>query len=171
MTKKPFEFPFIEQQIRRKTFGILSTVNPDNTPHTSGILYGVSNPEDAFCIYLKTERASWKAKNIQRNAQVSLIIPFPHHFLRFIPSETITITGQAELLPIDSSDILKLFADKWILRMIISKLDLEEDVTFIRINPNPKVLCYGVGFGIFELRSAHTTAGYSVMIPEDRLPK
>jgi len=171
MTKKKFDFPFIESQIRRKTFGILNTVNPDSSPHTSGILYGVSKPEDEFCIYLKTMKKFRKVKNIQRNPNVSFIIPFPHHYFRFIPAGTITINGQAELVPIDSREILEIFSEKRVLRKIISDInfDEDEDLTFLRIKPKPKVFCYGVGLSILELRSSHTSASYSVIIPEERL--
>jgi general stress protein 26 len=168
MTKKKFNFHFVENQIRRKTFGILNTVNRDNSPHTAGILYGVSKPRDEFSIYLKTSKNFRKVKNIQRNPKVSFVIPFPHHYFRFIPSGTITINGQAELVPIDSEEVREIFSEKSVLRMIISEINYDE--TFIRIKPKPKVFCYGVGFNVLELRG-HTSVGYSVMIPEERLPK
>jgi general stress protein 26 len=169
MAEKKFDFSFIENQIRGMTFGILNTVNRDNSPHTSGILYGVSKPEDEFCIYVKTAKKFRKVKNIQRNSKVSFVIPFPHHYFRFIPSGTITINGQAELVPIDSEEIREVFSEKSVLRMIVSEINPDE--TFIRIRPKPKVFCYGVGFSVLELRSSHTSVSYSVMIPEERLPK
>ncbi|MFW9931216.1 MAG: pyridoxamine 5'-phosphate oxidase family protein [Candidatus Thorarchaeota archaeon] len=169
MTMKKFDFHFVEEKIRQNTFGILNTINLDNSPHTSGILYGVSKPEDEFCIYLKTMKKFRKVKNIQRNPNVSFIITFPHHFFRFIPAGTITMNGQAELVPIDSEEIRGIFTEKRVLRMIVS--DIDSDETFLRIKPKPKVFCYGVGFNILELRSSHTSVSYSVMIPEERLPK
>ena len=55
--------------------------------------------------------------------------------------------------------------------MIISDIDLEdENLTFLKIKPKPKVFCYGVGFSVLELRR-HTSVSYSVKIPEERLPK
>jgi len=168
-TEKKFDFQFIEDRIRQKTFGILNTINLENSPHTSGILYGVSKPEDEFCIYLKTNKKFRKVKNIQRNPNVSFMITFPHHFFRFIPAGTITINGQAELVPIDSQEIREIFSEKRVLRMIVSEIDFDE--TFLKIKSKPKVFCYGVGFNILELRSSHTSVSYSVMIPEDRVPK
>ncbi|MFW9908884.1 MAG: pyridoxamine 5'-phosphate oxidase family protein [Candidatus Thorarchaeota archaeon] len=169
MTGKKFDFQFIEDRIRQKTFGILNTINLDNSPHTSGILYGVSKPEDEFCIYLKTSKKFRKVKNIQRNPNVSFIITFPHHFFRFIPAGTITINGQAELVLIDAEEVREIFSEKRVLKMIVS--DINPDETFLRIKPKPKVFCYGVGFNILELRSSHTSVSYSVLIPEDRLPE
>ncbi len=170
MTKNKFDFPFIENEIRNKTVGILNTINPNDSPHSSGILYGVSKPEDEFCLYLKTLKKSRKVKNIKRNPNVSFVIPFPHHYFRFIPAGTITINGQAELVPINSPEIIEIFSEKNVLKMIVEDLNLEEDkeTTFIRIKPKPKILVYGVGFNILKLRSSHTSVSYSVRIPEER---
>lgn len=173
MTEKKFDFPFIENKIRSKTFGILNTVNPNNSPQTSGILYAVSKPGEEFCIYLKTMKNFRKAKNITKNPNVTFIIPFPHHYLRFIPSGTVTIKGKAELVPINSKEIIALFSEKRVLKMIVSNINFEEneDLTFIKIKPKSKLLCYGVGFGVLKLRSSHTNVSYSVRIPEERHPK
>jgi len=54
MIDKKHTFSFVEQEIRKKTFGILTTLNQDGTPHTSGILFGVSPTESKFELYLKT---------------------------------------------------------------------------------------------------------------------
>ena len=169
MKEKRFDFHFIEKQIRSKTFGILNTINRDGSPHSAGILYGVSEPEHEFCIYVKTAKKFRKAKNIVRNPRVSFVIPFPHHFFRFIPSGTITINGQAELVPIDSEEVREVFLKKGVLKMIVA--DINYDETFLRIKPKPKVFCYGVGMSILELRSSHTSASYSVTIPEERLQR
>ena len=173
MPKKKFDFSFIENKIREKTFGILNTINPNNSPQSSGILYAVSKPQDEFCIYLKTLKRFRKTKNIQENPNVTFVIPFPHHYLRFIPAGTVTIRGQAELVPIESEEVLEVFSEKKVLKMIVKDLDPEvkKETTFIRIKPKPKILCYGVGFNVIELGRSHTSVSYSVRIPEERLPK
>ena len=68
---------------------------------------------------------------------------------------------------------MQIFAEKRILRLIIADIDLEneDELIFIKIKPNPKILCYGVGIGMFKLRGSHTTGGYSVTIPEERRAK
>jgi general stress protein 26 len=174
MPKKKFDFPFIEKQIRSKTFGILNTINPNNSPQSSGILFGVSKPGDPFCIYLKTFKTFRKTKNIQSNPNVTFVIPVPHHILRFIPSSTIMIKGQAELVSTDSEEVIEAFNEKRILRMILQDLndpEVKKKTTFIRIKPKPKILCYGVGFNVIQLGRAHTSVSYSVKIPEERMLK
>jgi hypothetical protein len=39
MPRNPRDFRFIEEQLRKMTFGILSTVNPGGSLQTTGILY------------------------------------------------------------------------------------------------------------------------------------
>jgi len=52
MTEHKFDFHFIKNEIRKKTFGVITTLNKDGSPHTSGILYGVSNQDEKFALYL-----------------------------------------------------------------------------------------------------------------------
>lgn len=56
MNKHQFTLFFVEKQIRKKTFGILMTVNEDGTPHTAGILYGASPPSSKFALYCLTSK-------------------------------------------------------------------------------------------------------------------
>ena len=42
------------------------------------------------------------------------------------------------------------------------------EFSYIKITPEPTVFCYGLGYGIMELRGDHTGAAYKVTIPEDR---
>ncbi|MCE7743268.1 MAG: hypothetical protein GOP50_12530 [Candidatus Heimdallarchaeota archaeon] len=170
MKSQKFNFFFIENEVRNKTFGILTTTNLDGTPHTSGVLYGVSTHESDFALYIVTGRDYKKTKNISENSAVSFIIPLPHHILRFVPSATVTITGTAEILPIENKELLDIFSKKRILRLITGHLTAEEkkELIFLKIKPDPKILCYGVGINIIKLRSGHTEGGYSVRIPKER---
>ena len=171
MNKPQFSFSFIEKQIRKKTFGILTTINRDGTPHTSGICYGVSPPSSKFCLYCVTSKKYKKVRNIQKNPMVSFIIPFPHFYIRFAPSGTVTFNGEAEFVPIDNDEVQTIFSKKRILRLIRKEISTpeKESLTFIRIKPTPKVLCNGVGFNVFKLRKEHRHGGYTVRIPQERL--
>lgn len=170
MPKANFNFTFIEREIRKKSFGIFNTLNSDGSPHTTGILYGVSKPDTEFALYLLTSRNYKKVRNIQRNPKVSFLIPFPHHHLRFVPSGTITLNGVAKLIPVNTENIIEIFSEKRILKLIIADIDFkkDEEYVFIKIEPDPKILCYGVGFSIWKLRGSHTEGGYSVTIPLER---
>ena len=107
-----FDFHFIKNEIRKKTFGILTTLNNDGSPHTSGIIYGVSDKDDKFALYLLTYKKNKKVRNIQRHPKVSFVIPFPHHILRLIPSGAITINCNAKILPVNTKEIIQIFEKK-----------------------------------------------------------
>jgi len=154
------------------TFGILSTLNKDGSPHSTGVLYAVSSPDSDFALYIVTSRKYKKTKNISNDPKVSFVIPFPHHFLRFVPSSTVTFYGEVEILPFEKhEELLLIFTEKRILRMITMHLTDEEkkDYVFLKIKPSPKIHCYGLGYSLFKLRGSHSEGGYSVIIPEDRL--
>jgi nitroimidazol reductase NimA-like FMN-containing flavoprotein (pyridoxamine 5'-phosphate oxidase superfamily) len=168
---KQFSFSFVEKQIRKKTFGVLTTINKDGTPHTTGVLYGVSPPSSKFALYFLTSIKYKKARNIQQNPNISFLIPFPHYYIRFAPSATVTIQGRANFLSLEYEAVQDIFSKKRILRLIIKQIGEgeQESITFISIKPKAKILCYGLGHNIFKLRRSHTQGGYSVMIPKNRL--
>jgi nitroimidazol reductase NimA-like FMN-containing flavoprotein (pyridoxamine 5'-phosphate oxidase superfamily) len=171
MNSDKLTFDFIEEKIRTKTFGIITTIDTDGSPHTTGVLYGVSSPNTKFALYILTSKKYRKTRNIKRNPTVSFIIPFPHHILRFVPSSTITLTGNVEILPFENEKIFSIFSDKRILRMIIKDLNPEDkmDYIFLKIVPESKIRVYGIGYNIWSLRKSHTEGGYVVRIPEERL--
>ncbi|MFX0086541.1 MAG: pyridoxamine 5'-phosphate oxidase family protein [Candidatus Hodarchaeota archaeon] len=171
MNKYPFNFSFVEKQIRKKTFGVLTTLNKDGTPHTTGILYGVSAPSAKFALYSLTSKSYKKVRNIKQNPKVSFLILFPHYYIRFAPSSTVTFQGEADFISVDDKGIQEIFSKKRILRFVIREIQHgeHENLTFIKIKPNPKVLCHGLGYNVFKLRKAHRQGGYSVRIPLGRL--
>ena len=149
-------------------------MNSDGSPHTTGILYGVSKPDTEFALYLLTSKKYRKIRNILNNPKISFIIPFPHHHMRFVPSGTITLNGVAKIVPINTEeDIIEIFFEKRILKLIIADIDFEknENYVFIKIEPDPKILCFGVGLNIWKLRGSHTEGGYSITVPPERRSK
>lgn len=102
---------------------------------------------------------------------MSFLVLFPISFLPFVPSRTVTFNGKAELATIGDVDVRGIFSKKRILRMIIKELETQdtESFTFVRIIPNPKVLCFGLGYNALKLRKNHGQGGYSVKIPQERL--
>ena len=170
--KKQFTFDFVEKQIRKQTFGIISTVSEKGWPQASGILYGVSDPKNKFYLAVITEQSYKKVQNIKANNKVSFIIPFPHHFMRLVPSNTISFQATTEIRPWNDQELMEIFTKKRILRMnldVLEDYENKDDIVFVKLIPKGKILAYGVGIGMMELRKSHTTAGYSVEIPPERL--
>ncbi len=170
LSEREFTFDFIEKEVRKKTFGVLTAIDSKERPHSTGILYGVSPPESKFALYMLTEEGYAKVRHIKRNPNVSLVVTFPHYYIRFAPASYVMFRGTAELVPFKDSDGQWAFSQKRILRMNLGvDPEILEKALFIKINPEPTVFCYGVGIGIMELRNEHTASDYKVTIPNDRL--
>ncbi|SRR5215204_1464314 len=167
----PFTFDYVEKQLRKKNFGILATVTPEGRPHSVGAVYAMAPPDQQFCLYLITRPMLKKARNIRDNPNVSFVVPFPHYLFRSIPPRCIQFQGKAELLPIDDPIVVKAFQSSIVLkRSMEHSLRLGESI-FIRIVPDKKIFCFGVGASLlqFLIPSQNKNLGNShVIIPENR---
>jgi hypothetical protein len=171
MTKKNLNFSFVEKQIRKKTFGILTTISSSQRPQTSGILYGVSLEDDPFCLYVFTLKSYVKTKNMLNNNNISFLIPYPHHWLRLAPSSTISFQGHAESVPEFDEKIKRAFKQKRVLKFALRKIEkeiTEKNHLFFRLIPNKKIICFGVGIGVMKIRNNMQAASYTVEIPRNR---
>ncbi|RDE13285.1 MAG: hypothetical protein C4K47_06345 [Candidatus Thorarchaeota archaeon] len=168
MAMRELGFDFVEREIRKKTFGVLTTIDHRERPHSTGVLYGVSRPESGFSIYVMAGAGSAKVRNVRSNPNVSLLVTFPHYYLRFVPASYVMFRGKAKIVMPDDSDGRWAFSQKRILRMNQSAEATTESV-FIGIDPEPTVFCYGVGIGINQLRKHIESGAYKVTIPEERL--
>jgi hypothetical protein len=169
MSEERRPFAFIEAQLRKKTFGVLSTLSPSGSLQTTGILYAVSPPGAPFRLYLLTEASYLKARNIARNPEVSFLVPYPHHLLPFAPASCISFSGTAEILPMDNPEGREAFGANRMLRMNLEEADSMQDGILIRIRPKRSMHCYGIGISLATIARNPATAGYSVEIPSDRL--
>jgi len=167
----PFGFDFIERMLRRRTFGILSTVSPDGRPHSVGVVYGVSPPGTPFCLYLITRPVLKKARNIVQNPNISFVVPFPHFILRPLPQSCIQFQARAEIIPIDNADANRAFDRSVLLRRSKDhSLGLGESI-FIRALPDEKIFSFGISASVlqFLIPSQNKSLGnYFVAIPQNR---
>jgi nitroimidazol reductase NimA-like FMN-containing flavoprotein (pyridoxamine 5'-phosphate oxidase superfamily) len=170
MTDGKFSFDFVESKVRKKTFGVLTTIDSKERPHSTGIIYAVGSPDSPFALYSIVGEKYAKVRNIKRNPNVSLVITYPHYWIRFAPSSYVMFRGTAEILP-DSDP-----GGRWAMSHTrIGRMNLQTDAeelgtefVYIKITPEPTVFCFGLGFGLMEQRSDHANLGYKVTIPETR---
>ena len=172
MSKKIPNFEFIKKELRKKTYGILSTIDQNGNSHSTSIVYAVSPPESKFALYILTEKHYKKVKNVENNNSISFVIPFTHHFLRFVPANCVQFQGNGEIVPYNNSEAQQAFINgPKILKMNIKqvgKMNSEnEDPVFIKILPKKNLYCYGVGLSLMELRKNIESGSYSVLIPQD----
>ena len=95
----PFPFSYIDKQLRKRSFGIISTITPQGRPHSVGVVYAVAPLNLPFSLYLISSPTSKKVRNIRSNQNVSFVVPCPHYLIRPIPPSCIQFQGKAELIP------------------------------------------------------------------------
>ena len=171
MAENRFSFQSVERAVRSKTFGVLTTIDSKGRPHSTGIIFGVSPPSSPFALYVLVGEKYAKVRNIRTNPQVSLVVTFPHYYIRFAPASYVMFRGKAEIKPYSDTDGQWAMSQKRIQRMNVRDEAEAAGVSmvFIKIVPEPTVFCYGLGYGIMEMRSDPTRLGYKVVIPKERL--
>jgi general stress protein 26 len=173
MRKKKLTFEFVENKMRKKTFGILSTIDQKGHSHSTGIIYAVAPPNSKLALYVLTDKNYKKVKNIKSNSSVSFVIPFPHHLLRFVPASCIQFQGTAKILPFDNEVAQESFrSGSKILQMNLNEINNigtdGGDAVFIEVIPIKKLYCYGLGINLMELRRNIESGSYIVGIPDER---
>ena len=63
--------------MRKKTFGVLTTIDRRGRPPSTGVLYGVSPPASPFACFVLTLESYVKIRNVRTNPEATLVIPFP----------------------------------------------------------------------------------------------
>lgn len=167
----PFSFAYVEKQLRKKNFGILGTVTPQGRPHSVGVVYSVAPREQPFSLYLISRPVLKKTRNISNNPNVSFVVPFPHYLLRLIPPSCVQFQGVAELISLDDPTAIRAFQSSIVLRRSLRhSLELGESI-FIRIVPNKKIFCYGIGANVWQflIPSQNRDLGnFYVIVPQNR---
>ena len=159
-------------EIRRQHFAVLATVGRDSAPHSAGVSYGLTKPGETFAIYVMTRRHLLKARNIESDPRVSLVIPVPRPVLTFLPPATIQVHGRAELLDWDDRIGTAVFESFWLGRRILSEYEDareagESRVCFVRIVPDPSVRSYLVGTRLWEMgRKMEAASAQVILTPE-----
>lgn len=168
---KKATFEYVERQVRKQSYAVISAVDSQGRPHSTGIIYGVAAPGDPFALYMISEGTYAKVHNLRRNPLSSLVIPFPHHWIRMAPANTVMFRGRAQILPFEDLGGQRAFRRGMVQRFLLrtSHEKAFPDLVFIRLDPEPQVFCYGLGIPLLRLQSNIESAGYKVRIPEDRL--
>ena len=163
-------FDRVERELRRRDFGVLSTVTPEGRPHSVGVVYGVSLPGRPFQLYVMTRRRLRKTRNVVENPSIALVVPLTRRLLWFLPPPCIQFQGRAEVLDRDDAggvETFRLFAmGRRILAMYEEMATRgETGVCFLRITPDPTLSTYMVGHSIWELARRMETGIERVRVP------
>ena len=163
-------FRTVETEMRRRNYGILSTVARNGRPHSTSVTYAVSARSRPLALYIVTDRRSKKARNIGRNPNVAFVVPVPRS-PGFLPPGSIQFQGTAEIVPVTDETAQKAFNASFVLRMILkAQFAQKRDVSaFVRIRPDALVFTYGVGVTLFQVMKHVEGASARVEIPASRL--
>jgi hypothetical protein len=165
MAETPLTFVQVEAAVRTKTFGVLTTIDAKGRPHSTGVLYGVAPASSPFGLFVLTLESYLKTRNVRSNPNVSLVVTFPHRILSFVPASCVTFRGRAAVVPVDDPDGTWAFDQQGILRDNMASLKRVSDpAVFLKLTPDPKVLCYGLGIGPREMRTHREQLSYRVFV-------
>lgn len=146
----------LEREIRSNHFAVLATDSADGRPDSAGVSYGATRTTDGLVLYVMTRSHLRKARDIAREARVSLVIPIPRRVLWFVPPATIQLQGRAELLPQDDPIGTAVFRSFYLGRRILAgyremSARGERRICFVKITAEPVVRTYMVGATIWQV--------------------
>ena len=146
----------LTREIVRQHFAIVATTGIDGQPDAAGVSYGATSEAGALVVYVMTRRHLRKARDIERDHRVSLVIPIRRRLLWFVPPATIQLSGRAELLPQDDPRGVALFQRFLLGRRITSsyekmRADGDQRICFVRIAVDPIARSYMVGTTVWQV--------------------
>jgi hypothetical protein len=117
-----------------------------------------------------TRRHLRKARNVEQNPNVSLVVPLTRRFLWFLPPPTIQLSGRAEILDWTDEEGTDVFRGFWLGRRILeayrkSRRRGETRMCFLKITLDPVISTYMVAGGLWELRNRVEAGAGKVIIP------
>jgi hypothetical protein len=152
----PITSDLVWREIERRSFAVLSYVNPRGQARSSGIVYV---PIDRV-LYVRIAKTSWKAKHIGRNPHVALNVTIPKRvpFMPWIqiPDATIAFSGTARVISIN--DVEPNLRQR-ILGRMIDQHGTKEENCLLEIRPTGHFATYGVGVPLLDMRDPEKARG------------
>ena len=100
----PIGSGLVWKEIEKRSFAVLSYVNPKGRARSAGIVYVAIDR----VLYVRAAKDSWKAKHIRLNPHVALNVTIAKRvpFIPWIkiPDATIAFSGTARVLPMSDLD-------------------------------------------------------------------
>lgn len=165
-------FDAVERALRRRTFGTISTLTEQDTPHATGVVYAVSPSHEPLVLYVTTRTTTRKVRNIRAHPDVAFVVPVPRRIGSAVPPRAIQFQGTATVVPADHAGAVRAFESTWFLRKILRTeqriVAQGGELCFIRIRPNPTLFTYGMGMSLLENMRHPRQAIGRVAIPTGR---
>ena len=151
----PITTDLVWKEIEKRSFAVLSYVNPKGRARSSGIVYV---PIDRV-LYVRVAKDSWKAKHIRQNPHVALNVTIAKRvpFMPWIdiPDATIAFSGTARVLSL--SELEPKLLESVLERLIDHENDDEN--CLIEIQASGHFATYGVGVPLLDMRDPEKARG------------
>jgi hypothetical protein len=152
----PISSDLVWEEVEKRSFAVLSYVNPKGQARSAGIVYVVIDR----VLYVRVAKASWKAKHILLNPHVALNVTIPKRvpFMPWIkiPDATIAFSGTGRVVLMSELDpkLLETLTG----RMIDQHGTLAENC-MLEIRPTGHFATYGVGVSLLDMRDPQKARG------------
>ena len=165
----PLTYEAVLNELRKRSFAVLSTADENGRPHAVGVEYGVSPKGDA--IYVMTRQQLKKVRNISVNSHVAVTVPLTRRLLWFLPPASIQFQGTAEILDQTDEEGIRTFNRFFMGRRILRMYEEfarrgETRVCFIRIVPDSEISTYMVHQSIWEMARRMEAGIRKVEVPK-----
>ena len=144
----PITSDLVWKEIEKRSFAVLSYVNPKGQARSSGIVYV---PIERV-LYIRVAKDSWKAKHIRRNPHVALNVTIPKRvpFMPWIdiPDATIAFSGTARVLQM--SEVQPKLLEALLERMIDHAHN--DGNCILEVRATGHFATYGVGVPLLDMR-------------------
>jgi hypothetical protein len=152
----PVTSDLVWREIEKRSFAVLSYVNPKGRARSAGIVY---IPIDRV-LYVRAAKESWKAKHIRLNPHVALNVTISKRvpFVPWIdiPDATIAFSGTARVIPM--SEVEPKLLEK-ILGRMIERHGIMDENCIIEIHATGHFATYGVGVSLLDMRDPEKARG------------
>ncbi len=152
----PISSNLVWKEIEKRSFAVLSYVNPKGQARSAGIVYVVID----WVLYVRAAKASWKAKHILLNPHVALNVTISKRvpFMPWIkiPDATIAFSGTARVLAM--SDLDPKLLETLTGRMLDQHGSIDENC-MLESRPAGHFVTYGVGVSLLDMRDPQKARG------------
>ena len=152
----PIGSDLVWKEIEKRSFAVLSYVNPQGRARSAGIVYVAIDR----VLYVRAAKDSWKAKHILLNPHVALNVTIAKRvpFMPWIkiPDATIAFSGTARVLPMSDLDPTLL---ETLTGRLIEQHGTNADNCIIEIRPTGHFATYGVGVSLLDMRDPQKARG------------
>ncbi len=134
--------------MKKNMWLVLSTSNENGNPQSSVIVY----ESDGHNIYFTTGKNTLKARNMRKNNNVSITIPFRMNLLHKLipaPPAELHFKAKAQFLERDSEEVQTMLAR---ILKYEEKSGVKSETVYLKITPEKKIATYGVGIKLLHLR-------------------